>query len=177
MSNNPTTDDFIAMYSIEYEKENDYFVITYDVEKYLTYIVDDGFYSGDLVEYKIKMDDDYDADVSKKGNMMWLEDIKKHYNWKVGDVIYLNSKQRVDGCFYIMRGWRDDDDAPRVEDKRCYCLAIDSDGYVVKRCFQYYHHKTSSLMPHRDYIFRILCEYNDYITKNGVREYGKEDEL
>jgi len=186
MSKNPTSAKFIKMYSIEYEKEMDSFVIEYDSNAYLTWRFG-------AFEYPIYMDDDYQSglrnadvintdghdvsDIGKKCNMMWIEDIKKHYNWKVGDVIYLNSKQRVDGCFYIMRGWRDDDDAPRVEDKRCYCLAIDSDGYVVKRCFQYYHHKTSSLMPHRDYIFRILCEYNDYITKNGVREYGKEDEL
>jgi hypothetical protein len=162
MTNNPTTAEFIAMYSIEYLEEYDKFMITYDGDKNLSWIEehDDDNYN---YEYKIKMDDDYGREIHKKSNMMWIEDIKKHYNWKVGDVIYLNAKQNCDGCFYIMRGWRDDDDSPRVEDKRCYCCAIDSDGYVVKRTWRYYTAKASSLIPDRDYIFRINCAYNDYV--------------
>ena len=162
-TNNPTTADFIAMYSIEYEKEYDWFLITYDEEKYLSWTDDED--DDNLVEYKIHMNDDYGSYVVKKCNMMWIEDIKKHYNWKVGDVIYLNGKQNWGSSFRIMRGWRDDDDEPRVEDKRCYDYAIDSDGYVVKRCFQYYTSNASSLIPHMDYVWRVECAYNDYMTK------------
>ena len=155
---NPTTADFIAMYSIEYDKEDDSFVITYDDYAELTYINDDD------TECKINMDNDYGNNNSNKLNMMWIEDIKKQYNWKVGDVIYLNGKQDCDNCFYIMRGWRDDDDVVRVEDKLTYDFAIDDDGYVLKRCFQHYKWKASSLIQSMSYILRVDCVYNDYIA-------------
>lgn len=145
-----------AMYTIVYEEEADWFVVLYDEEKELTYTENNG------ETYKIIMDNDYgNTEKHYKLNMMWIEDIKKHYNWKKGDVIYLNMKQNCDGCFYVMRGWRENEEE-RVEDKKHYDVAIDDNGFVVKRCFQSYTFDITSLITSRDYVIRPNCVYNDY---------------
>lgn len=148
---------FASMYTIVYEEEHDWFVVYYDDEKELTYTENDG------ETCKINMDNDYGT-INKKLNMMWIEDIKKHYNWKQGDVILLNMKQNCDGCFYVVRGWRDNKDEVRVESKDLYAVGIDEDGFVVKRYFQSYTRHTSSLIPSRDYVIRPNCVYNDFMV-------------
>jgi hypothetical protein len=147
------------MYSIEYDKECDYFVITYDDEKDVTYI------ENNKDECKINMDNEYGNTKNQKLNMMWIDDIKKHYNCKDGDVILLNQKQNANNCFYVMRGWRDNNDELRVEDKDCYDIAIDDDGYVIKRYFQYYKSGATKLIPSMSYVIRANCVYNDYVLE------------
>ena len=137
-----------AMYSITYEEEQYWFVVVYDDRKELTYTENSG------ETRKINMDNDYGATLNKKLNMMWIEYIKKHYNWKKGDVIYLNMKQNCDGCFYIMSGH-----------PKYYDVAIDEDGFVVKRYFQHYTRNTSSLIPSWDYVIRPSCVYNDFMVE------------
>ena len=149
-----------AMYTIVYEEERDWFVVYYDDEKELTYTENDG------ETCKINMDNDYGATLNKKLNMMWIEDIKKHYNWKRGEVILLNMKQNCDGCFYVVRGWRDNDndDEVRVESKNHYDVAIDDNGFVVKRYFTTYKFEKSALIPSLDYVIRPNCVYNDFMV-------------
>lgn len=150
---------FKAMYSIIYEEEQDWFVVVYDDQKELICTENDGEIC------KINMDNDYGSDTEhKKLNMMWIEDIKKHYNWKRGEVILLNMKQNCDGCFYVVRGWRDNNDEVRVESKDLYDVGIDEDGFIVKRYFQNYTRHTSSLIPSMDYVIRPNCVYNDYMV-------------
>jgi len=150
--------NFKTMYSIEYNKECDWFVITYNDEEEMIYI------ENSKEERKINMDNEYETK-NKKLNMMWIDDIKKHYNWKNGDVILLNQKQNCDNAFYVMRGWRDNSDEVRVEDKKFYDIAIDEDGYVIKRYFQYYKSGATKLIPSMSYIIRVDCVYNDYMLE------------
>ena len=150
---------FAAMYTIVYEEDRDWFIVYYDEDQELTYTENCG------ATCKISMDNDYGSDTeNKKINMMWIEDIKKHYNWKQGDVILLNMKQNCDGCFYVVRGWRDKDDEVRVESKNHYDVGIDEDGFVVKRYFQHYTRNTTSLIPSMDYVIRPACVYNDFMV-------------
>jgi len=178
MSKNPTSAKFIKMYSIEYEKEMDSFVIEYDSDAYLTWRFG-------AFEYRIYMDADYDymdddygatlrytgvintethevCDlIGKKCNMMWIEDIKKHYEWKAGDVIHLKKEgeEELDGCFYIMR----------VEDNNHYDYKIDSEGYVVKlyKGSTYGFDDAGNWLGRYDeYDIKVDCMYND---RNGIR--------
>jgi hypothetical protein len=64
-----------------------------------------------------------------------------------------------------MRGWRDNSDELRVEDKKYYDIAIDEDGYVIKRYFQYYKSDATKLIPSMSYIIRVDCVYNDYMLE------------
>lgn len=149
---------FTAMYTIVYEEDRDWFIVYYDEDQELTYTENSG------ETCKINMANDYKSDTTNKINMMWIEDIKKHYNWKQGDVILLNMKQNCDGCFYVVRGWRDNDDEVRVESKDLYDVGIDEDGFIVKRYFQSYTRNTTSLIPSMDYVIRPNCVYNDYMV-------------
>jgi hypothetical protein len=154
--------DFAAdMYDIHYDEENDYFAVMWEEDNELTY------YENDKTEHKINMDNDYGNCKDKKLNMMWIDDIKKHYGWKTGDVILLNQKQNSDNCFYVMRGWRDNDDELRVEDEKSYDVAIDDDGFVVKRYYNSYKWTSSKLVPSFSYVIRLNCVYNDYLLKRN----------
>jgi hypothetical protein len=130
MTNN---DNFTKMYSIEYEEEHDRFVIGYDDKLDLIY----------NEKYIINMDNDYVSDNNMKRNMMWIDYIKKHYNWKNGDVIYLNQKQNCDNWFYVKRGWFD---------IGCYIMVINGDGSVSSQLYDY----------------KLDCIYNDKLNLGEI---------
>jgi hypothetical protein len=139
-------------YNCEYDEEIDMFIITWEDE--WIYKENDG------TEIKIDIDDDYGHNYSIKNNMFWIEDIKKHYNWKKGECIYLNMKQNCDNAFYVMRGWGEPH--KRKEDLNCFDVAIDEDGYVIKRYYQHYSNSKTKNIKNYDFVARTNCVYNDY---------------
>jgi len=145
---------FKKQYECNYDEEVDYFIITWEDEN------SEWIYTeNDLTKKKIDMLNDYGHNYSEKNNMFWIEDIKKHYKWKKGDSIYLNMKCNCDNVFYVMRGWGEPH--KREEDLRCYDLAIDEDGYVIKRYFQHYGLSYSKNINYA-FVARTNCVYNDY---------------
>ena len=147
---------FKKQYNIEYDEEADYFMITWE-EKNNEWVFRA---PGAQREVKINMDDDYGKTYGNKNNMFWIEDIKKHYNWKKGDCIYLNIKMNCDNCFYVMRGWGEPH--KREEDLECYDIAIDEDGFIIKRFYQHYSNKPTKNIKKYDFVARPDCVYNDY---------------
>ena len=158
-----TTDfaPFATMYTIEYQEEYDNFVVTYDDTKELTYMEDE--------EEGRQVNMDYDPCnrpvKSRKLNMMWIDDIKKHYNWKPGDVLTFNIKQNSDNCFFVYGAWNTDDDGNRTAcNTQLYDIAIDEDGFVVKRYFQYYKFEATALIKNMAYFVRADSVYNDSLV-------------
>jgi hypothetical protein len=146
-------------YNSEYDEEIDKFIITWE-DKNSEWI----YKENDGTEIKIDIDDDYGHNYSIKNNMFWIEDIKKHYNWKKGECIYLNMKQNCDNVFYVMRGWGEPHE--RKEDLNCFHVAIDEDGYVIKRYFQHYTNSKTKNIKSNDFVARTNCIYNDYWVNN-----------
>jgi hypothetical protein len=146
---------FKKQYKCEYDEEVDYFTITWeDKDRELIYKENDD------TEKLVDIDNDVYNHYPNKNNMFWIEDIKKHYKWKKGECIYLNMKQNCDNAFYVMRGWGRAHE--REEDTKYYDVAIDEDGFVIKRYFQYYSRGTKNVSY--DFIARPSCIYNDYWT-------------
>jgi hypothetical protein len=150
---------FKKQYNFEYEKEFDYFVITWE-DKNSEWV----YKENEETEVKVNMDNDYSGAYGDKTNMLWIEDIKKHYNWKTGDCIYLNTKQNCDNAFYVMRGWGEPYE--RTEDLKCYNIAIDDDGFVIKRFYQHYSNNETINIKKYDFVARPSCVYNDYWVDN-----------
>ena len=150
-----TTEMFKKQYNFEYDEEFDYFVITWEDEN-----SEWVYKENDEIEAKINMDNDNSGAYGDKNNMFWIEDIKKHYNWKTGDCIYLNIKQNCDNAFYVMRGWGKPYE--REEDLNCYNIAIDDDGFVIKRFYQHYSTNKTKNIKKFDFVARPNCVYNDY---------------
>ena len=156
-------DMFKKQFKCEYDEEGDYFIITWeDKNSELIYKENDG------TEEKIDIDDDYSSAYGDKTNMFWIEDIKKHYNWKTGDCIYLNMKQNCDNAFYVMRGWGEPHE--REEDLNCYRIAIDNDGFVIKRFYQHYSNNKTKNIKKYDFVARPNCVYNDYLVDKEEEE-------
>ena len=143
-------------FAFEYNTEHDYFAIGWEDDCELVYKQNDG--KTEIID----LDKEYGNDTKRTYNMMYINDIKKHYNWKIGDVIYLNTKQNSNNNFYIMRGWKDTLDCERQEDKNCFDICIDSDGYVCKRFYNHYSNKESVVITNWSYVIRLDCIYNDY---------------
>ena len=159
MNNTQLILKFKKQYKCEYDEEVDYFMITWEDENSeWIYKENDG------TEIKIDIDNDYGRDYSIKNNMFWIEEIKKHYNWKEGECIYLNMKQNCDNAFYVMRGWGEPHE--RKEDLNCFDVAIDEDGYVIKRYFQHYSNSKTKNIKNYDFVARTNCVYNDYWVDN-----------
>jgi hypothetical protein len=140
-------DKIKKQYKYKYDEESDYFMITWEDKNIGT-------------EKKVDIEDDYGHNYSIKNNMFWIEEIKKHYNWKKGECIYLNMKQNCDNAFYVMRGWGEPHE--RKEDLNCFDVAIDEDGYVIKRYFQHYSNSKTKNIKNNDFVARTNCVYNDY---------------
>jgi len=153
--NTTILDMFKKQFNCEYDEEGEYFMITWeDKNSELIYK------ENDETEAKIDMDNDYSRDYGDKNNMLWIEDIKKHYNWKTGDCIYLNMKQNCDNTFYVMRGWGEPYE--RKETLNSYDVAIDEDGFVIKRFYQHYSNNETKNIKKYDFVARPNCVYNDY---------------
>jgi hypothetical protein len=159
-----TTDyaPFATMYSIKYDEECEHFVIEYDDKKEMTYMEDD--------EEGRQVNVDYDPcnrpAKGRKLNMMWIDDIKKHYNWKPGDVLTFCIKQNTDNCFFVYGAWYTDDDGNRTAcNTHLYDIGIDEDGFVITRYFQYYKFETTALIKNMAYFVRTDCVYNDSLVK------------
>lgn len=146
-------------YNCEYDEEIDKFIITWE-DKNCEWI----YKENDGTEIKIDIQDDCGHDYSIKNNMFWIEDIKKHYNWKKGECIYLNIKQNCDNVFYVMRGWGEPHE--RKEDLNYFRVAIDEDGYVIKRYVQHYTNSKTKNIKSNDFVARTNCIYNDYWVDN-----------
>tara|TARA_R110002126_G_scaffold532_1_gene3397 strand:+ start:992 stop:1462 length:471 start_codon:yes stop_codon:yes gene_type:complete len=143
---------FKTQFTCEYEEEYDYFLVSWkDENEELIYTENS--------ERIVNMDNDCNHNYTDKNNMFWIDDIKKHYNWKLGDCIYLNVKQNCDNCFYVMRGWGKAFE--RKEDEKHFCVAIDEDGFVLKRYYQHYARGTKNISY--DFVARPNCVYNDYL--------------
>lgn len=158
-----TTDftPFATMYTVVYREECENFLIEYDDAKDMIYMEDD--------EEGRKVNVDYDCCSSpvksRKLNMMWIADIKKHYNWKPGEILTFCINQKTDNCFYVYGAWHTDDDGNRSDcNTRVYDIGIDSDGFVVRRYFQSYKYKATTLIPNMAYFVRADCVYNDSIN-------------
>jgi hypothetical protein len=152
---------FAAMYTIEYNEECEHFIVTYDDTKEMTYMEDE--------EEGRQVNVDYDPcnrpAKGRKLNMMWIDDIKKHYNWKPGDVLTFNIKQNSDNCFFVYGAWNTDDDGNRTAcNTQLYDIAIDEDGFVVKRYFQYYKFEATALIKNMAYFVRADSVYNDSLV-------------
>lgn len=159
MNNTQLILKFKKQYKCEYDEETDYFMITWEDEN------SEWIYKeNDETEIKIDIDRDLWTDYSIKNNMFWIEEIKKHYNWKEGECIYLNMKQNCDNAFYVMRGSGQPHE--RKEDLNCYDVAIDEDGYVIKRYFQHYTNSKTKNIKNYDFVARTNCIYNDYWVDN-----------
>lgn len=153
--NTTNLDMFKKQFKCEYDEEGDYFIIMWeDKNSVLIYK------ENDETEEKIYIDNDYSSNYRNKNNMFWIEDIKKHYNWKTGECIYLNMKQNCDNAFYVMRGWGDP--YKRKEYLNSYDVAIDDDGFVIKRYYQHYTRNTTKNIKNCDFFARTNCLYNDY---------------
>jgi hypothetical protein len=160
-----TTDyaPFAAMYTIEYQEEYDNFIVTFDDTKELTYTENNGD------ECKVNMDYDNGNEEAKhrKLNLMWIADIKKHYNWKPGDVLTFCIKQNTDNCFFVYgTNYTDDDGNRSAYNTKIYDIGIDENGFVVKRYFQYYciNWNATALIPDAAYFIRPSCVYNDSLV-------------
>ena len=153
--NTTNLDMFKKQFKCEYHEEGDYFIIMWeDKNSVLIYK------ENDETEEKIYIDNDYSSNYRNKNNMFWIEDIKKHYNWKTGECIYLNMKQNCDNAFYVMRGWGEP--YKRKEYLNSYDVAIDDDGFVIKRYYQHYTRNTTKNIKNCDFVARTNCLYNDY---------------
>ena len=153
--NTTNLDMFKKQFKCEYDEEGDYFIIMWeDKNSVLIYK------ENDETEEKIYIDNDYSSNYRNKNNMFWIEDIKKHYNWKTGECIYLNMKQNCDNAFYVMRGWGEP--YKRKEYLNSYDVAIDDDGFVIKRYYQHYTRNTTKNIKNCDFVARTNCLYNDY---------------
>ena len=146
---------FKKQYNIEYDEEADYFLITWE-EKNDEWV----FRERSQREVKVNMEDDCGRTYGIKNNMFWIEDIKKHYNWKKGDCIYLNMKMSQDNEFYVMRGWGEPH--KRKEQLELYDIAIDEDGFVIKRFYQHYSNKPTKNIKKPWFTLRPDCVYNHY---------------
>lgn len=158
---------YLNQTNCEYNEEFDYFVITWTDENA------EMLYSEvDEEVLTINMDKEYGNYTRQKYNMMYISKIKRHYDWKLGEVIYLNMKENCDNCIYIMRGWRENAYAKRIEDIQHYTIAIDSDGFLVKRFYNHYAKKNSACIKDWDYVIRLDCVYNDYWVDiiNGITQ-------
>ena len=148
-------DCYKNQYTCVYDDEADYFLVSWKNEnEELIYT------EGDGEKRIVNMDNECVKNYSNKNNMFWIDDIKKHYNWKLGDCIYLNMKQNADNYFYVMRGWGEPFE--RKEQKKCFECFIDEDGYVIKRYYQHYGAITKNVSS--DFVARPLCVYNDYYS-------------
>ena len=156
---------FKKQYKCEYDEDVDYFRITWEDEN--SELI---YKEMDETEIKIDIGADCQHNYSIKNNMFWIEDIKKHYNWKKGESIYLNMKQNCDNAFYVMRGWGEGswrEPHERKEDLNCFDVAIDEDGYVIKRYFQHYTNSKTKNIKNYDFVARTNCVYNDYWVDNN----------
>ena len=50
----------------------------------------------------------------------------------------------------------------RKEDLNGYDVAIDEDGFVIKRFYQHYTRNTTKNIKNYDFVVRPSCVYNDY---------------
>jgi hypothetical protein len=148
-----TTINTRTQYTIEYDDECDYFTVSWEDDEELTWI------DNENKEYIIDMEEELHGNIGSKFNNTWIEHIKLHFNWKKGEVIYLNTKCNCDNCFYVMRGWGDAGE--REEDKKNADYIIDEYGYVSKRFFQNYMMDTNSGVVPNAFYYRIDCIYND----------------
>jgi hypothetical protein len=163
-----TTDfaPFATMYTAKYDEDCEHFIVEYDNKKEMTYMEDE--------EEGRRVNMDYDCygrpNKSWKLNMMWIDDIKKHYNWKPGEILTFCIKQKASDCFYVYGAWNTDDDGNRTAcDTRFYDVGIDEDGFVVKRYFQYYKFQATTLIPSQAYYVRADCVYNDSLVGQDIR--------
>ncbi|KAJ1464961.1 hypothetical protein T484DRAFT_3640674 [Baffinella frigidus] len=85
-------------------------------------------------------------EVDIKQNMMWLEPLKKYFNWKKGQRLYFHLKYNFDGCFNV---WRD-------SEKDYYQFVIKEDGV----CFKFRTFWGDSIFRR---IYKADCLYNDMI--------------
>ena len=82
--------------------------------QYLIFGLDEnkGFFimwDDDNEEVEEIMTNDVCREPAVKKNMLWLEDIKKFYDWKKGDVLYFGTKMNTDGCFFCWEQSSEDD--------------------------------------------------------------------
>ena len=82
-----------------------------------------------------------------KQNMMWLEPLKKYFNWKKGQRLHFHLKYNCDGCFNV---WRD-------SEKDYYEFFINEDGV----CFKFKTFWGGDSIFRR--IYKADCVYNDMI--------------
>jgi hypothetical protein len=145
-----------------------------NLHTYLKYITDGWVADGDafLVEWDWKNDELNELmtnemyytpkDYGDRANFMWLEEVKKHYNYKLGEKMYIFLKHNVDGSFLLWKHNKDE----------CYDMYIDEEGYV--NFIHYYYPFTTYNMKSKngysDGIEKMFikpdCVYNDNIYKN-----------
>ena len=96
---------------------------------------------------KIMSDENqWDIKLEKRKNLIWIEEIKKKFNWKKGVEVYIEMKQNCDGCFYC---WAIDKDA--FPD-----FIIEKSGYASIRTYNNY------TRDENDFV-RVDSVYNDMI--------------
>ena len=139
---------FKNQYHCVYDDEDDDFLVSWkDEDAELIYTE-----NSDRKQI-VDMNNECTKNYSDKNNMFWIDDVKKQYNWKLGDCIYLNTKQTADNYFYVRKAYI----------QKCFDVAIDEDGYVIKRYYQHYGAITKNISY--DFVARPTCVYNDYYTK------------
>ena len=97
-----------------------------------------------------------------KASFMWVEEIKKWFNYKFGDKLCIFTKCNCDGFFRV---WKVKDD------ERCYDMYIDEEGYINVSHY-FYPFKTETPKYSREIVkifIRPDCIYNDNIY-NDIQE-------
>jgi len=65
--------------------------------------------------------------LEEKASFMWLEELKKYFNYKLGEKLYILTKSNADGYF---NAWK-------VNEEEWYDMYIDEEGYINVNHFVY----------------------------------------
>ena len=100
------------------------------------------------------MDNEIYTDPSIKANWLWLEEIKKLCDYKLGDEIWIVTKQNSDGYFNCWFNKKN----TKTEIDDYFKLHIDKEGYCSYR-------KLGKIGSNEEYWVRCNSIYNDNIQK------------
>jgi len=95
-----------------------------------------------------QMRDDFDRFKKNRKDFRWIEKIKEISKWKIGQKVYIETKQYIDGAMNI---WFEK--KPIMKEK-LYCLMIDEDGFLQMNFWNEPFNGTSDWTD-------VDCEYND----------------
>ena len=132
--------------------------------------------------------DTYICDYKKK-SLMWIEDVKKAANWKIGEKLYINSLERnekgsAENRYMVVFSKEKYDCEGRFSVNHSFI--VEEDGYAVMEMYNHYPESsnyssyksiyTDTFYQSRKMYLRVSSLYNDSICRNFRKERNESND-